>query len=89
LLRELDQARGSIRRILDEFADRHGIPRKDVTYAIDNYADHMLSDLIFQVERDLERKIQGEVEREGRRESQPVSDRQLDQAARADTGSAQ
>jgi hypothetical protein len=72
LLRELDEARESIRRILDAFADRHGIPRKDVTYAIENYTDHMLSDLVFQLERDLERKIQGEAEREGRREHQTI-----------------
>jgi hypothetical protein len=35
-------------------AERHGISQKDINYAIDGYADDMLSDLVYSVERDLE-----------------------------------
>ena len=49
-----------IRSSLDELAARHGIPRKDIDYAVEGYADDMLSDAIYNVERGLERELEGE-----------------------------
>jgi hypothetical protein len=48
------EAKAEIRDVLERLAERHGIAQKDVTYAIDGYADDMLSDLVYSVERDLE-----------------------------------
>jgi hypothetical protein len=48
------------RSALDELAKRHGIPRKDVDYAVEGYADDMLSDAIYNVERGLERELEHE-----------------------------
>jgi hypothetical protein len=48
------EAKAQIREVLERLAERHGISQKDVTYAIDGYADDMLSDLVYSVERDLE-----------------------------------
>jgi hypothetical protein len=50
----------AIRSALDELANRHGIPRKDVDYAVEGYADDMLSDAIYNVERALERELENE-----------------------------
>ena len=52
--------KAAIRAALDELAARHGIPRKDVDYAVEGYADDMLSDAVFHVERGLERELQNE-----------------------------
>jgi hypothetical protein len=49
--------KAAIRSALDELATRHGIPRKDVDYAVEGYADDMLSDAIYNVERGLEREL--------------------------------
>jgi hypothetical protein len=43
--------------VLDELADRHGISVREVTYAIESYADDMLSDTIYEAERALEHEI--------------------------------
>lgn len=59
---DVDDAKTAIRTILDRLAERQGISTQDVTYAIENYADHMLSDLIFQLERNLQREIGGETD---------------------------
>ena len=48
------EAKAQIREVLERMAERHGISQKDITYAIDGYADDMLSDLIYSAERDLE-----------------------------------
>jgi hypothetical protein len=47
-------AKAELRRVLERLAERHGISQKDVNYAIDGYADDMLSDLVYSLERDLE-----------------------------------
>ena len=47
-------AKAELREVLERLAERHGISQKDITYAIDGYADDMLSDLVYSVERDLE-----------------------------------
>ena len=48
------EAKAELREVLERLAERHGISQKDINYAIDGYADDMLSDLIYSVERDLE-----------------------------------
>ena len=48
------EAKAQIREVLERLAERHGISQKDVSYAIDGYADDMLSDLFYSVERELE-----------------------------------
>ena len=47
-------AKAELRDVLERLAERHGISQKDISYAIDGYADDMLSDLVYSVERDLE-----------------------------------
>ena len=54
------EAKDALRSALDELATRHGIPRKDVDYAVEGYADDMLSDAIYNVERGLERELEHE-----------------------------
>lgn len=51
------EAKARLRDVLEELAEKYDIPSKDVTYAIDGYADDMLSDLFFGVERDLEHQV--------------------------------
>jgi hypothetical protein len=48
------EAKAELRDVLERLAERHGISQKDIIYAIDGYADDMLSDLVYSVERDLE-----------------------------------
>jgi hypothetical protein len=48
------EAKAELREVLERLAERHGISQKDINYAIDGYADDMLSDLVYSVERDLE-----------------------------------
>ena len=48
------EAKAELRDVLERLAERHGISHKDINYAIDGYADDMLSDLVYSVERDLE-----------------------------------
>jgi hypothetical protein len=51
---ERREAKAQIREVLERLAERHGISQKDINYAIDGYADDMLSDLVYSLERDLE-----------------------------------
>ena len=60
---DLAGAKAAIKAVLEGVAARHGITARDVNEAIEGYADDMLSDMIFHVERDLEREIEGEQER--------------------------
>lgn len=48
------EAKAELREVLERLAERHGVSQKDISYAIDGYADDMLSDLLYAVERDLE-----------------------------------
>ena len=50
--------RDKIREALQELADRHRIPPKDVTYAMEGYADDLLSDAVYYVERELQHEIE-------------------------------
>ena len=60
---DLAGAKAAIKAVLEGVAARHGITARDVNEAIEGYAADMLSDMIFHVERDLEREIEGEQER--------------------------
>jgi hypothetical protein len=51
------EAKAKIRAVLDELAERHGVPTKDVDDAM-GYADDMLSDAVYSVERALEHEIE-------------------------------
>jgi hypothetical protein len=48
------EAKAELREVLERLAERHGISQKDINYAIDGYADDMLSDLVYSIERELE-----------------------------------
>jgi len=60
LQRDVLSTKAVIRSALDGLAVRHGIPRKDVDYAVEGYADDMLSDAIYNVGRRLERQLEDE-----------------------------
>jgi len=51
---DLREAKARLRQVLEAVADKYDISAKDVSYAIDGYADDMLSDLVFGIQRDLE-----------------------------------
>ena len=57
---DLREAKARVRRVLEAVADKYDIPAKDVSYAIDGYADDMLSDLVFGIQRDLEHAAEAE-----------------------------
>jgi len=52
------ETKARLRQVLEALADKYGITAKDVSYAIDGYADDMLSDLVFGIERDLEQEAE-------------------------------
>jgi hypothetical protein len=51
---DLGEAKARLRQVLEAVAAKYDISAKEVSYAIDGYADDMLSDLVFGIERDLE-----------------------------------
>jgi hypothetical protein len=51
---DLSEAKARLRQVLEAVAAKYDISAKEVSYAIDGYADDMLSDLVFGIERDLE-----------------------------------
>ena len=57
---DLREAKAHLRQVLEAVADKYDISAKDVSYAIDGYADDMLSDLVFGVQRDLEHAAEAE-----------------------------
>jgi hypothetical protein len=57
---DLREAKARLRQVLEAVADKYDISAKDVSYAIDGYADDMLSDLVFGVQRDLEHAAEAE-----------------------------
>jgi hypothetical protein len=57
---DLREAKARLRQVLEAVADKYDIPAKDVSYAIDGYADDMLSDLVFGIQRDLEHAAEAE-----------------------------
>jgi hypothetical protein len=52
------ETKGRMRQVLEALAHKYAISAKDVSYAIDGYADDMLSDLVFGIERDLEHEAE-------------------------------
>jgi hypothetical protein len=54
------ETKACVRKVLEALAKKYEIPTKDVSYAIDGYADDMLSDLVFGIERDLEHAAEAE-----------------------------
>ena len=57
---DLREAKARVRRVLEAVAVKYDIPAKDVSYAIDGYADDLLSDLVFGIQRDLEHAAEAE-----------------------------
>jgi len=60
LRKDMRETKARLRQVLEALADKYSIPAKDVSYAIDGYADDMLSDLVFGIERDLEHEADRE-----------------------------
>jgi uncharacterized protein YdhG (YjbR/CyaY superfamily) len=54
---DMRDAKARLREVLESLAAKYGIPAKDVSYAIDGFADDMLAELVFGVERDLEQAV--------------------------------
>ncbi|MGZ5904891.1 MAG: hypothetical protein ACXWKQ_06050 [Reyranella sp.] len=59
LRRDATEAKAVIRAALDALATRHDISAKDIDYAM-AHADDLLADAVYNVERELEREIEGE-----------------------------
>ena len=57
---DMRETKARLRQVLEALADKYNIGAKDVSYAIDGYADDMLSDLVFGIERDLEHEAERE-----------------------------
>jgi hypothetical protein len=58
LHRDMREAKVDLREVLERLAAKHGIAQRDVSYALDGYADDMLSDLAYGLERDLEHQCE-------------------------------
>ena len=54
---DMREAKARLREVLEGLAAKYDIPAKDVSYAIDGFADDMLAELVFGVERDLEHAV--------------------------------
>ena len=54
---DLRETKARLREVLEALAAKHDIPAKDVSYAIDGFADDMLAELVFGVEHDLEQAV--------------------------------
>ena len=54
---DMREAKARLREVLEALAAKYDIPAKDVSYAIDGFADDMLAELVFGVERDLEQAV--------------------------------
>lgn len=53
---DMREAKARLRSVLEALAAKYDISASDVSYAIDGYADDMLSDLVWGIERDLEQE---------------------------------
>jgi hypothetical protein len=54
---DVREAKARLREVLEALASKYDIAAKDVSYAIDGYADDMLAELVFGIERDLEQAV--------------------------------
>ena len=62
LERDVGTTRSKIRKALEELAERHRISYRDVTYAMEGYAEDLLSDVVYNTKREIEHEIEGETE---------------------------
>jgi hypothetical protein len=53
-------AKAEILDVLDRLAERHGISARDITYAVEGYADDLLSDATYGVASELEHEVEAE-----------------------------
>jgi hypothetical protein len=51
------EAKAHLWEVLESLAGKYDIPAKDVSYTIDGFADDMLAELVFGVERDFEQAV--------------------------------
>lgn len=58
LRRDVLDAKVELRSALERLAEKHGISARDVNKAITGYADDMLSDLVYELESELNREIE-------------------------------
>jgi hypothetical protein len=58
LKRDTDDAKVEIRAILERLAEKHGASTGAVNQAMRGYIDDMLGDLLYEVERGIEREIE-------------------------------
>ena len=58
LKRDVLDTKVEIRSALEKLAQKHGILAREVNQAINGYADDMLSDLVYELERELNREIE-------------------------------
>jgi len=58
LARDKLEAKAEIRDALDRLAAKHGASVRDISHAIEGYADNMIDDALFEVERELEAEIE-------------------------------
>jgi uncharacterized protein YdhG (YjbR/CyaY superfamily) len=54
---DMREAKARLREVLEALAAKYDIAAKDVSYAIEGFADDMLAELVFGVERDLEQAV--------------------------------
>ena len=52
LARDKREAKAEIRAALDRLAAKHGASARDLNHAIEGYADDMINDALFEVERE-------------------------------------
>ena len=58
LARDKLDAKVEIRAALEHVAEKHGIPISEVNAAVRGYAEDMLSDLTYELERELTRDVE-------------------------------
>ena len=54
---DMRETKARLPEVLEALAAKYDIPAKDVSYAMDGFADDMLAELVFGVERDLEQAV--------------------------------
>lgn len=58
LRRDVLDTKVELRSVLERLAGKHGILMREVSRAIAGYADDMLSDLVYELESELNREIE-------------------------------
>jgi hypothetical protein len=57
MARDVLDAKAEICAVLDRLADKHGVPARDLNEAVAGHVETMLGDLLFAVERTLDRSV--------------------------------